>query len=167
MPLTVRPAVPEEFERVGEITAVAYVHDGHLAADFSYVEVLRDAAARANAAELLVATDGATILGTVTWCPDGSPYKEVAAGDEGEFRMLAVLPEARGRGVARALVQACLDRSRETGHARIVLSTQPSMAPAHALYESFGFVRDPARDWEPVPGIHLVAYALDLLQAAG
>lgn len=162
MPLTVRRALTEEFEEVGEMTATAYVHDGHLPADFSYVAVLRDAASRAREAELLVATDGTTLLGTVTWCPDGSPLKELADADEGEFRMLAVPPQARRRGAARVLVQACLERSRRAGHHRIVLSTQPGMAPAHALYESFGFLRDPALYWEPAPGVQLVAYVLDL-----
>lgn len=162
MSLTVRPATAEEFEQVGEITATAYVHDGHLPADFSYVSELRDAASRAREAELLVVTEGSAILGTVTWCPDGSAYKELAGPQEGEFRMLAVAPEARRRGAARALVQACLDRSRAVGHSRIVLSTQPGMTQAHTLYESFGFTRAPELDWEPVPGVSLVAYALDL-----
>lgn len=162
MSLTVRRALPEEYEQVGAMTATAYIHDGHLAADFFYVQVLRDAAARAHDAELLVATDGPELLGTVTWCPEASAYKELAGPGQGEFRMLAVPPQARRRGAARALVQACLDRSRAAGHTRIVLSTQPGMAPAHALYESFGFVRDPGLDWEPAPGVRLVAYALDL-----
>lgn len=162
MPVIVRPAEPAEFEQLGEITATAYVHDGHLPADFSYVDVLRDAAARAREALLLVATDGTTLLGTVTWCPDGSPYKELAAEHEGEFRMLAVAPQARRRGAARALVQDCLDRSQAAGHTRIVLSTQPGMAQAHALYESFGFGRAPELDWEPAPGVRLLGYALDL-----
>lgn len=162
MPLTVRRALPEEFEQVGEITATAYVSDGHLPADFSYVDVLRDAASRADRAELLVAADGPTVLGTVTWCPEDSAYKELAGPGEGEFRMLAVSPEARHRGAARALVQSCLDRSRAAGHRRIVLSTQPGMTAAHSLYESFGFVREPRLDWEPAPGIQLVAYALTM-----
>lgn len=162
MPLTVRPATPDEFQAVGEMTVAAYVEDGHLDADSSYVAELRDAAARAREADLLVVTDGTTLLGTVTWCPDHSAYKELAGPDEGEFRMLAVPHRARGRGAARALVQACLDRSRAAGHHRVVLSTQPGMVAAHGLYASFGFTRDPALDWEPVPGISLLAYTLDL-----
>lgn len=162
MSLTVRLAAPEEFPQVGEITAAAYLHDGHVPTDDVYVDVLRDAAARAASADLLVVADGARILGTVTWCSDGSAYREVAAAAEGEFRMLAVTPQARGRGAARALVQACLDRSRQAGHTRVVLSTKPGMTRAHVLYESFGFVREPVRDWSPAPGVALVAYALEL-----
>jgi hypothetical protein len=58
------------------------------------------------------------------------------------------------------LTEACVDRARELGFRALVLST-PSVAPApHRLYESIGFIRDPGRDWSPVPGVELFAYVL-------
>jgi hypothetical protein len=42
------------------------------------------------------------------------------------------------------------------------MSTLPRMRAAHRVYEHAGFVRDPSRDWSPLPGIDLVAYRLDL-----
>jgi hypothetical protein len=36
------------------------------------------------------------------------------------------------------------------------------MSAAHRLYESIGFERDPARDWEYEPGEWLLAYRLRL-----
>jgi hypothetical protein len=36
------------------------------------------------------------------------------------------------------------------------------MTRAHRLYESFGFVRDPALDWVPVPDIPLLGFRLEL-----
>jgi ribosomal protein S18 acetylase RimI-like enzyme len=36
------------------------------------------------------------------------------------------------------------------------------MHAAHRLYERLGFTRVPERDWSPVPGVQLVAYALPL-----
>ena len=53
--------------------------------------------------------------GTVTVCHDGSPWRELGRGDEGEFRMLAVAPQAQGQGVGAALVELCVDRFREVG----------------------------------------------------
>jgi ribosomal protein S18 acetylase RimI-like enzyme len=44
----------------------------------------------------------------------------------------------------------------------MVLSTSTAMTTAHRLYERLGFVRLPERDWSPVPGVHLLAYVLDL-----
>ena len=126
-----------------------------------YVGRLRDAATRDREAELWVATSTAGLLGCVTYCPPGSPWREIAADDaEGEFRMLAVDPPARGRGVGRLLVKRCLDRSRELGHRRLVLCSEQRMAAAHRLYASFGFTRLPERDWSPVPGVNLLGYGL-------
>ena len=48
--------------------------------------------------------DDGDILGSVTFCPPGLPVARARRRDgEGEFRMLAVAPDARGRGVGEAL----------------------------------------------------------------
>jgi ribosomal protein S18 acetylase RimI-like enzyme len=160
----IRRAEPRDHAAIGEVTVAAYA--GLAEADEAgYVDKLRDAAARDREAELWVATvsdTDDTVLGTVTVCHDGSPWREIGRGDEGEFRMLAVAPDARGRGVGAALVELCLNSFREVGAPRVVLSTLPAMHAAHRLYERHGFVRAPDRDWSPVPGVDLVAYELDL-----
>ncbi len=53
---------------------------------------------------------------------------------------VAVRPEARGQGVARALVEAVLDHARSTPSLRLVqLSVVASNARARRLYEACGF----------------------------
>jgi ribosomal protein S18 acetylase RimI-like enzyme len=59
-------------------------------------------------------------------------------------------------------VRACLDRARELGLTRVVMSTQAGMVHAHRIYERLGFIRTPERDWSPVPGIDLMTYAVEL-----
>lgn len=161
-PVSVRPASPEEYAAAGDLVAEVYRAEGY--ADGAYLDVLRDAAGRAAAADLLVAVapDG-DLLGTVTYAPGGSPYADIAHLDEAEFRMLAVAPAARGRGVGELLVRACLDRARAHGKHRLVISTQPAMGGAHRLYECLGFERAPDRDWSPQSGLDLRVYALDLV----
>ncbi|MCB0913632.1 MAG: GNAT family N-acetyltransferase, partial [Propionibacteriaceae bacterium] len=106
---SVRRAEASEYAAVGELTVQAYLADGGLPAGDPYYELLRDAAGRDTDAELWVAADAdGTLLGTVTWCPAGSGYRELGGAGEGEFRSLAVAPEARGRGVGEALVRHCL-----------------------------------------------------------
>jgi hypothetical protein len=44
----------------------------------------------------------------------------------------------------------------------MVISTADTMHTAHRLYERLGFRRDPRRDWQPAPGVRLLAYARPL-----
>jgi ribosomal protein S18 acetylase RimI-like enzyme len=163
--MQIRRARHEDLAAVGELTVAAYEEflDG---ADDPYADQLRNAEARFSEAELWVAVDedGRRVLGSVTICPDGSPWREVGRSDEGEFRMLAVAPGAQGRGVGNALVSFCLDRFREVGCTAVVLSSLAEMTSAHRIYERLGFDRTPERDWEPYPGVHLIAYRKDLAE---
>ena len=59
-------------------------------------------------------------------------------------------------------MRGCLERARAAGKTRMVLSTDVRMSAAHRLYERLGFTRLPERDWSPMPGVNLLAYARDL-----
>jgi ribosomal protein S18 acetylase RimI-like enzyme len=159
-----RRAEPEEYGAVGELTLAAYVADGLLDNDDDYASELRAAAHRAGEAELLVAEDPASheLVGTVTFCLSGSHYAEISQAGEAEFRMLAVAPGARGRGIGHDLARWCVERAREQGCTALVLSSVDRMQTAHRLYERMGFRRLPERDWTPTPDITLVAYRLAL-----
>lgn len=159
-PLEIRPAELADLPAVAGVCVAAYAPV--LASDH-YVAVLRDVGRRAAEAELLVAAEpGGAVLGTVTFVPDGGPLGEIAAPHESEFRMLAVDPAAQGRGVGTALMRRVLDDSRRRGKAGVVCSSQPEMRAAHRIYERHGFRRAPDRDWSPVPGVHLLVFALSL-----
>lgn len=156
--MEIRPARSTELAAVGRLTVEAYVADEQIAADHDYAAVLADAADRAANAELLVGLIDGDIVGTVTFCPPGSTYREVSSDSQGEFRMLGVSAAARGRGVARALVDRCFERCRELGLDELVLCTMDEMVAARALYDSMGFVRDHDLDFTPEPGVELIAY---------
>ncbi|WP_030764513.1 MULTISPECIES: GNAT family N-acetyltransferase [unclassified Streptomyces] len=165
MDMVIRTALPAEYAELGEITAGAYLADGHL--DFNeddgYLNVLRDVAGRAAQGEVLVAVRDERLLGGVTFAAPGSALADIAAPDEAEFRMLAVAREARGQGAGEALVRACVERARALGGVTgLVLSTQGGMAEAHRIYARLGFVRTPERDWAPIEGLTLLTYRLKL-----
>ncbi|WP_329116201.1 GNAT family N-acetyltransferase [Streptomyces sp. NBC_01353] len=167
MDFTIRAVRPEEYEALGEITARAFLDDGHLdfGEDDSYLHLLRDVARRDAEAEVLVAVDRVgTVLGGVTFAMGGGEWADIAGEGEAEFRMLAVGKDARGRGVGEALVRFCVERARETPECRrLVLSTQSNMASAHRIYERMGFVRTPERDWKPLADMDpLYTYGLEL-----
>jgi ribosomal protein S18 acetylase RimI-like enzyme len=164
MTVTVRPAHTSELPEIGELTVSAYTVDGFIDGDAGYAAHLRDAVTRAREAELYVAVleDLPGIAGTVTFCPQGSPWAELAQPGEGEFRMLAVAPQARRRGVAEALVGLCLERSRELGYSAVVLSSLPVQESAHRIYSRLGFRRTPELDWFPQETIELLAFRREL-----
>lgn len=159
--MRLRRATPDDHDQVARLTVAAY--DRYLGEDgpeTDYIEQLADSAGRDRDGELWVAEDAGRVLGSVTLCPEGSRWRELARPGEGEFRMLAVDPEAQGRGVGQALVELTVERFRAAGASAVVLCSMKEMTDAHRLYERAGFVRDPERDWSPVPGVDLVAYLL-------
>ncbi|MFE1439244.1 GNAT family N-acetyltransferase [Streptomyces sp. NPDC058739] len=167
MDIRIRPALPGEYDDLGELTAQAYLQDDLLTFGDNdwYLGELRNVAKRAAAAEVLVATDDGRLLGGVTFVPSAGPMADLAGPGEAEIRMLAVAHDARGRGAGEALVRACVDRARALeGCTGVVLSTQDAMRAAHRIYERLGFVRAPGRDWQPLPGhdFTLLTYQLTL-----
>ncbi|MEV0458081.1 GNAT family N-acetyltransferase [Catellatospora methionotrophica] len=156
--INVRPATPADHDAVGALSVAAYRGDGQTREDHPYEPTLRDVAARAAQAELLVAVDEATgaVLGSVTFALPGSPLAELATEGEAEFRMLAVSPQAQGRGVGEALARACLNRASELGCRSVVICVRDFAADARRLYARMGFVRAPELDWTPQPDVVLL-----------
>lgn len=83
----------------------------------------------------LVATGGVATGGEA---PRGFILCRVAA-DEAEVLALAVLPEARRAGIARALLTAALAQAAAGGAARMLLEVSVRNDAALALYRSVGF----------------------------
>ncbi|MEU7870700.1 GNAT family N-acetyltransferase [Dactylosporangium sp. NPDC049140] len=151
-----------DYADVSRLTVEAYRADGQLEAAPEYAAVLADVASRAEAADTLVAEVDGVLLGAVTFTLAGGKYAEVSRAGEAEFRTLAVDPAAQRRGVARALVQACLERAAGFGCRAVVICVRDDNSGAFALYERFGFVREPSLDWSPVPKVNLLGLRLEL-----
>lgn len=78
----------------------------------------------------------------------GQPYSEIAIESELEFRMRAVDPAVQGNGVGRAVVRRVIGHAQSLPAIRAISITSATfMERAHALYESLGFQRVPARNW--------------------
>lgn len=59
--------------------------------------------------------------------------------DTCELVKMYLLPEARGLGLGKTLIQKCIDTAREKGFTKIYLETMPELKQALKVYEKFGF----------------------------
>ena len=165
--MRIRDARLDELERIGEIRVAAYLADGFLSADSTYVPRLRALGAHGDGEVLAAVREDAEgsgrdeILGTIMirrW-PGG---QLIRAPDEAEIRALAVAPDSRGHGIGRTLISAVVERARASGLRHLVLASRPDMVIAHHLYGEAGFARLPERDFAPMPGVTLLAFSLRL-----
>jgi GNAT superfamily N-acetyltransferase len=161
--MEIRPISPEECGALGRLTVAAYGAVSDDALSDGYAEELADVGPRSEKATVLVAVEGGVVLGGVTYVPDeANPYAEGLAEGEAGIRMLAVAPDLQGRGVGRALLDACLTMARAQGRRAVGLHSTTFMTVAHRLYEDVGFVRAPERDWSPGSGVELLGFRLAL-----
>ena len=112
-----------------------HLADMHAESPPESVHALDVDALRASHITFLAARgDDGTLLGV-------GALAELAPG-HGELKSMRTAPEARGRGVATAVVEALLDLARERRYERVSLETgaQPYFGAAHRLYERAGFV---------------------------
>lgn len=91
----------------------------------------------AKGGRILMAEQDGEAVGCVALIPLAEGGYEVAKMTVGEA--------ARGTGLGRLLMQACIDRARAEGAPRLYLETNSSLAPALALYRSVGFQDLPPR----------------------
>ncbi|MGW1375300.1 GNAT family N-acetyltransferase [Streptomyces sp. NPDC002446] len=86
----------------------------------------------------LIAYEGERALATGGWRVQDDTAKGYAAGDA-EIKRMFVVPEARGRGLARRILDLLEADARAAGRSRMVLETGTKQPEALELYASCGY----------------------------
>lgn len=166
--MKLREARPEELTVLREQRVKAYspyadlIPSGHWGA---LRQSLQSEADQFPGAECIVAEFEGELAGSVVLFPPKADAYDglVDAVEYPEVRMLAVDEAFRGQGVALALIEECIARSRAKGYRQIGLHTGEFMKPAIQLYEKLGFRRVPEHDFQPADdGINVRAYRLEM-----
>lgn len=167
---TVRNAMPAEFAEIGKLMVQVYSQLEGFPKEFEqpdYYKMLANIGEFTNRpeTELLeaVGTDD-KILGAVVFIGDmkyygsgGSATKEQNASG---FRLLAVDPLARGKGIGKILTIACIQKARNRKVGQVIIHTTKAMQAAWKMYENLGFKRSEDLDFMqgelPVYGFRLL-----------
>ena len=77
--------------------------------------------------------DGQIVGGGGIFPTDGLP------ADTCELVKMYLLPEARGRGLGRLIIDQCLKHAKESGFRNLYIESMPELKMALKVYEKFGF----------------------------
>jgi putative acetyltransferase len=137
IPIEIRPIEPRDDAAVAAIIRAVMPEFGADGPGFAIhdaeVDGMCAAYARPHCAYFVIERDGAVVGG------GGIAPLENAEPDVCELRKMYFLPEARGIGAGKAMMQRCLDAARALGFSRCYLETLSGMDAAQALYQRSGF----------------------------
>jgi ribosomal protein S18 acetylase RimI-like enzyme len=114
----------------------------------------------AREGRLFVVATAQQVGGAVGYMPPGRSNPKIFPLDWPSIRMLVVRPSHRGRGLGKALMNACIRAAREDGARCIGLHTSPIMEVALPMYLRLGFIKD--ADLPPIAGAPYARYVLTL-----
>jgi len=60
-------------------------------------------------------------------------------GDTCELVKMYLLPEIRGKGLGKLLIEKCLEFAKQSGYSKVYIETMPELRKAMSVYEKFGF----------------------------
>ena len=135
--LHVRLAGAGDADGIGRLLSQAY----NIASPEEGAEAAREEMARGI--RMLVAADGAEVVGVISWLPHGLPKHGLA-----ELDRIAVREDCRGRGVARGLFQALIaDADAEYAHhggrlRKLFLMTHADNTAAQCFYKKMGMAAE-------------------------
>jgi GNAT superfamily N-acetyltransferase len=155
----IRPALAEDIPQVREMLA-EYV--AWIGLDLAFQEIDDELAGLPGdyappRGALLVASQGAMLVAMIGL---RSIDDRVC-----EMKRLFVRPKARGRGLARRLINGILDEARRLKYEEIRLDTLPMMGDAQRLYVAMGFTDIDAYYDTPIAGTRFMALRLRSGQA--
>ena len=152
-----RKALPSEFEELGKLMVKVYSQVEGFPKEKeqpNYYKMLYNIGELTNKpeTELLVAvsTDD-KIAGGVVYFSDmqyyGSGGTATKEKNSSGFRLLAVDPLTRGKGIGKFLVNACIKKAKHRKHSQVIIHSTKAMQAAWHMYETLGFKRSADLDF--------------------
>lgn len=138
----IETAKTEDFEAIANLNVLAYAEFAPYLPPGAWETMqknLRNIEERAKAAEFMILRSGNDIIGSVVYCPAGKGDPAIFKPNMASILLLAVHPQHRGNGIAKALTLECVAKAKNDKTSSIGLFTSELMQSAQHLYRSLGF----------------------------
>lgn len=149
--MEIRNATSKEFEAIGKLMVTVYSQlEGFPTASEqpAYYQMLLNVGdfTKKEHTELIVAiTDKNRVAGAVVYFSDlenyGSGGTVTEIPNASGFRLLAVDPTERGKGIGKLLIKECILRTKKSKQKHLFIHSTASMKIAWRMYEKLGFSR--------------------------
>lgn len=159
----IETARKEDFDAIAALNVQAYAEFAphlHSGAWDVMRGNLQNIAERSQKADFIVYRQGSQVIGSIAYCPAGQSDPAIFGPGMASVLLLAVDPEHRGRGIGKALTEACIARACIDKAASLGLFTSELMQAAQHVYRSLGFVQD--IELSPRHGIRYFRFVLKL-----
>lgn len=141
--MTIRSANPSDTEALRQLNYEIYArnpeYDSTIISDFIFqtegLEFIRESIQRAGGC-CLIAEENGRMIGYTNGEPKSVPYRRVKMF---EIDNLGVIPEYKGKGVGKALLQAITDWAKDNGYDQLYLSCYAKNEEALGFYQKNGF----------------------------
>ncbi len=143
--VSIEQATSDDFESIAALNIAAFVEFAPNLSPESWQSMKRNLlniVERSQSARFLIYRAEGEIVGSVAYCPAGKGDPSIFRSNMASILLLAVHPQYRGEGLAKALISECITKGRNDGAATVGLFTSELMFAAHRLYRRLGFQLD-------------------------
>ena len=154
---TIRNAVPSEFDSIGKLLIKVYAalegfpKETEQPAYYHMLSNIGDLTYTPGTELLVAVTPDNKIAGAVVYFNQmkfyGSGGTATRERNAAGFRLLAVDPGMRGKGIGKLLSNECIRKAKTAGAGQVIIHTTAAMQTAWKMYEGLGFVRSEDLDF--------------------
>lgn len=141
----IETSTSKDFEAIADLNIAAYAEFASCLPSGSWEVMqknLRNIAERVESAEFIVYRSSNDIIGSVAYCPSGKGDPTIFRPDMASLLLLAVHPDNRGKGIAKAFTVACISKAINAKASSIGLFTSELMQSAQHIYRDLGFQQE-------------------------
>ena len=149
--IKIRNAQPKEFADIGKLMVNVYSQLEGFPKESEQPDYYRmllnvGVLTEQDSTELIAAiTEDNKVVGAVIFFSDlrhyGSGGSITSIKNASGFRLLAVDPNERGKGIGKLLSKECINRAKKHKHSQLFIHSTESMKVAWGMYERLGFIR--------------------------